>query len=304
MPQQSQPLPTSLSPDRLDNWRGVSWMLISVVGAAIMSLAVKFAATELDSRAIVLVRAGVTTALLLLALIIIARWRAELRFSRPWAHILRGALIGVSTHMGFYALTQIPLATATVLFFTGPIFATVFGVIFHGEGIGLRRVLAILAGFTGALVILRPGLQPLDIGMVLALGSSILFAASLTMVRGLANRDGALSTYFSSVVITALISAPVAFSHPVVPQSFWVGVALALVVAGSITRGIADIQAYRFAEAAILAPFAYLRLVLIGLGAYLLFAELPDTPTYIGAAIIIGATLYIARREAQLRKRG
>lgn len=285
-----------------DNLRGIVWMLVSVLGASLMSLAVRGVALELDSRMVVMFRAGVTSLILIAGMILISKLRRELRFSKPGLHLLRGSLIGVSTNLGFYTIANIPLSTATVLFFTAPIFATILGAIVHGERVGPRRIMAILAGSLGALVILRPGFEAFHPAMLAAIASSALFAIALTLSRNLANADGAVSTYFSSVVITALITLPLAMPVWEIPSLPVTWIAIAVLVATSALRGVADIQAYRFAEAALLAPIAYLRLVLIGLGAYILFGEVIDLPTGIGAAIIISATLYIARREAALRK--
>ena len=79
-------------------------------------------------------------------------------------------------------------------------------------------------------------------------------------------------------------------------------IALSVVVIASAVRGYADIEAYRYGESAILAPVAYLRLVLISIAGYLMFDEVPDTATLIGASLIVSATLYIALREAKLRR--
>lgn len=286
-----------------DNLRGIIWALVSVLGASLMSLSVRMVALEVDSRMVVMARAGITAVIVIIALILVSRWRRALRFSKPWTHLFRGLLIGVSTNMGFYTLVHIPLATATVLFFTAPIFATVLGAALHNEKVGPRRIIASAAGFCGALVILRPGFEAFHPAMLVALGSSALFAVALSLSRGLANADGAFSTYFSSVLLTVAVTLPIAMPVWELPGSGWTWVAVAVLVATSALRGIADIQAYRFADAAILAPIAYLRLVLIGFGAWLLFAESIDRATAIGAAIIIGSTLYIARREAALRKR-
>ncbi len=286
-----------------DNLRGILWALVSMIGASLMALAVRGVVDEIDSRMAVMFRAGVTSFLIAMGLVIFSRLRRQLRFSRPWLHLIRGALIGVSTNLGFYTIMFIPLTTATVLFFTAPIFATILGVILHGERVGPRRIAAVTAGFIGALVILRPGFDGFHPAMLAALGSSALFAVALNLSRNLANADGALSTYFSSVVITVLITLPVALPVWEMPDSPILWFAVAVLVITSAVRGFADIQAYRYAEAALLAPIAYLRLVIIGIGAYFLFAETSDTPTWIGAAIIIFATLYIARREAALRRK-
>jgi len=286
-----------------DSLRGIIWALISVVGASLMSLAVRGVALEVDSRMVVMARAGITSIILLLAIIPFTGLRRQLRFSRPWTHLLRGLLIGVSTNMGFYTLVHIPLATATVLFFTAPIFATVLGALLHGERVGPRRIIASAAGFLGALVILRPGLEAFHPAMLSALGSSALFAVALTLSRGLANADGAFATYFSSVLLTVAVTLPIALPVWDIPTGAWTWVAVAILVVTSAMRGVADIQAYRFADAAVLAPIAYLRLVFIGFGAWLIFDENVDTATWIGAAIIISATFYITRREAALNRK-
>ncbi|NOX39174.1 MAG: DMT family transporter [Alphaproteobacteria bacterium] len=287
-----------------DNGRGIFWAFVSVFAASLMALSVRGVVADIDSRMAVMFRAGITTMLIVIGLILFSRLRKQLKFSRPGLHLLRGVLIGASTNLGFYTLMHIPLTTATVLFFTAPIFATILGVIVHKERVGPRRIIAVLMGFVGALVILRPGFEGFHPAMLTALGSSALFAIALTLSRNLANADGVLSTYFSSVVITVIVTLPIAMPVWSLPTSplIWAGVAILVVT--SAVRGFADIQAYRYAEAALLAPIAYLRLVMIGIGAYFMFSETIDGPTWIGAAVIISSTLYIARREAKLRKSG
>lgn len=99
-----------------DNFKGVIWALISVFGASLMTLAVRGVTLELDSRMAVMFRAGFASVLILLALVLWAGLRQQMQFSKPWSHVIRGGLIGVSTNLGFYTLAHIPLATATVLF--------------------------------------------------------------------------------------------------------------------------------------------------------------------------------------------
>lgn len=289
--------------DERDNMRGIIWMLVSVVVASIMTLAVRKVSLELSSVQVVLYRSTIAIVLVGSALLLVTPLRKKLSFTKPMQHIVRGTLVAIATHFGFYTISTIPLATATVLFFTAPIFATLLAVIIHKETIGMRRILAIVAGFVGAVVVLRPGFNAISLGMVTAIGSSLCFASALTMSRNLAKADGPLSTYYSSIVITALISVPIVGTDLAVPQLSVTWAALILVALTSMVRGVADIQAYSYAEASILAPVAYLRLVFIGIGAYLMFQETPDWQTILGAVIIIGSTLYIAQREAALKKR-
>lgn len=284
-----------------DNLRGVAFALLSVLGASLMSLGVRGAALELDSRMIVMFRAGITGLLIVIALVLFSSARRKLSFTRPGLHLLRGILIGVSTNLGFYTLTKIPLATATVLFFTAPIFATILGAMFQGDRIGPRRVAAIAAGFLGALIILRPGFGVFHPAMLTALASATLFSVALTLSRGLAIADGALSAYFSSVVLSVLVTLPLALPVWEIPSLPATWISLGVLILASAVRGVADIQAYRYGVAAVLAPVSYLRLVGIGFGAWLIFGERIDGYTWTGAVIIIAATLYIAKREATLR---
>ncbi|MEM9013406.1 MAG: DMT family transporter [Pseudomonadota bacterium] len=302
-PADLQPAPLDPTPERpaVDNMRGIAWLLVSVLGATAMTVAVRQLSLEVESPMILLLRAGVTVLLLLPVLLVSPGLRGSLRFSRPRQHLLRGGCIGVSTMLGFYAIAELPLATAVVLFFTAPIWATLLAVLLQGERVGPRRVAAIVAGFAGALVILRPGVVPADPAMFAALASSMLFAFALTMSRALAVADGPMSTFVSSVVISVVVALPFAVPIWQLPVGL-LGVltTLLLVFSGGL-RNVADIQAYRLGEASILAPVSYLRLVSIGAAAYVLFDETPDGATLLGAAIIVGATLYIARREAQKR---
>ena len=290
------PMPVSAGKSK-DNWRGLKWMMLSVLSSSAMTIAARYASLELDSRVVVLMRGVMTVAMLLALLAASSHIRQKIRFSQPMAHIIRGVLITASTHFGFYTIATVPLATTTVLFFTAPIFATVLAVFIHKEAIGPRRIGAIFAGFAGVLIILRPGIDALEIGLITAILSSLTFAMALTMSRNLANADGPMSTYLSSTVIMAVLSVPVAAPVFTLPDMTFTWFALAaLVITGSV-RGIADIEAYRYADAALLTPITYLRLVFIGGAGYLFFSETIDGPTLVGAAIIIASTLYIAQRE-------
>ncbi len=288
---------------KTDNFRDVIWILVSVLGSSAMAVAVRDVSIQLDSRMIVFLRSGISTGLILLALLLFAGLRHQLKFSKPLSHILRGSLIAGSTHAGFYAISQLPMATVTVLFFLAPIWATIFAILFHKEKIGPRRIAAIAVGFGGAMVILRPGFGDFEPAMLAALASSILFALALTMSRGLASKDGAISAYFSSVVITAIFSLPFALPVLAMPVNIQGYIALMIVVVAGAVRGYADIVAYQHADAGLLAPITYLRLVFITTAAYFLYAEIPDRNTIIGAIIVVSATLYIALREARLRQK-
>jgi drug/metabolite transporter (DMT)-like permease len=285
-----------------NNRLGILWILASVFFASLMSIGVRELSAYMDTRMIVMFRAGLLTVLIGVPILILPQFRSALRFSRPKLHLVRGVLIAFSTHLGFYTLANIPIATATVLFFTAPIFATILSSFINGEKVGPRRWSAVLAGFVGAVIVLRPGYEAFHIGMLTALGSSLMFAVALAYSRNLAVSDGAISTYFSSVVITAIVSVPLSLPVFSLPATWFVLTLGVIVALCSFVRGFSDIQGYRYAEAAVLAPVTYLRLVFLGVAGYILWGETFDTPTLIGASVIIGSTLYIGRREALLRR--
>lgn len=297
-PPQKPPNP----PNTVDNTRGIGWILLSVLGSSAMAVAVRDISAEIDSRMIVLLRSAITGAAIILAMVLFARLRADLRFSQPLRHFLRGSFIAASTHFGFYAIAKLPMALVTVLFFLAPVWATLLAVLLQKERLGPRRIIAITIGFVGALIILRPGFGGFEPAMLAALASSLLFALALNMSRGLAQVDGAMSAYFSSVIITALVSVPFAWPVLALPTEWRGGLALAVIVVAGALRGYADIEAYRHGEAGILAPITYLRLVFIATAAYFLYQEVPDGYTIAGALIIISATLYIGLRETRLKR--
>lgn len=288
--------------EKTNNLSGASWMMLSVVTASIMTLGARGVYVELDSRMLVILRAIGGIALVALAMGMTPRRVGPIRFSSPWLHVIRGALVACSTHLGFYAISEIPLATATVLFFSAPIWTTLFAPLALGERVGPRRWSAVLVGFVGVLIVVRPGSVEISLPVLAALGSSALFAAVLLMSRRVANRDGPWATYLSSVAVTVALSLPVTLPIWHLPVSGYGWFLLAVVTLSSMIRNISDIQAYRVADASFLAPLSYLRLILIAVAAYVWFGEVPTVTTWIGGAVIIGAALYIARRET-LQKR-
>ncbi len=200
-----------------DNMRGIIWMMVSVIGASIMTVVVRLASADVSSIEVVFFRSILATAIVSVALILASPLRKKLSFTKPYTHLTRGLLVATATHFGFYTIAHIPLATATVLFFTAPIFATVLSIFVHGESIGPRRIAAIFSGFLGAVVVLRPGFSELSFGMLTAIGSSITFALALAMTRGIAQADGPLSTYLSSVVITSIATLPLVIGNMELP---------------------------------------------------------------------------------------
>lgn len=296
------PLPTETQAFQHDNIKAISWILLSVLVTSIMTISVRLVSFELHPSMIVFLRFGITTLCLVAAILAAPRLRATLTFSRPGIHLLRGICMGVASILGFYAIAHMELVTVTVIFFMVPIFATILAMLINGEKAGPRRLAAVAVSFLGVLLVLRPGYEPITIATIAAVLSSLLISFAFVLSRRVVLADGPLSGILSSAVITTLVSLPVAIPVWKLPDTatLW-AIVLVLVITGSL-RLLADIQAYRFGEASALAPFTYLRLIFIGAAAYFMFNELPDTWALLGSAIIIAAALYIAHREAMLKK--
>ena len=280
-----------------ENWRGILWAMLSVIGASAMAISVRGASLGLDTRLLVGYRLFFTLILIGILILIVPRLRLKVHFKQPRAHLIRGILMAFSVHLGFYTLSIVPLAAAAILFATAPIFATIISVAMGRETIGIRRTLAILVGFIGTIIVMRPSSEIIDTNMIYGIGSSIFFSFSLVMSRNLARTDGPLSTLISTSAIGLIVTIPLAAPvFEITTDTNIILWTLVLIIFG-ILRQYSDIQAYTYAQAAVIAPISYFRVVLIGLMAYLFFNEIPVVTTYIGATIIIAATIYITNRE-------
>ena len=280
-----------------ENWRGILWAMLSVIGASAMAISVRGASLGLDTRLLVGYRLFFTLILIGILILIVPRLRSKVHFKQPRAHLIRGILMAFSVHLGFYTLSIVPLAAAAILFATAPIFATIISVAMGREAIGIRRTLAILVGFIGTIIVMRPSSDIIDTNMIYGIGSSIFFSFSLVMSRNLARTDGPLSTLISTSAIGLIVTIPLAAPvFEITTDTNIILWTLVLIIFG-ILRQYSDIQAYTYAQAAVIAPISYFRVVLIGLMAYLFFNEIPVVTTYIGATIIIAATIYITNRE-------
>ena len=287
-------------PDLSGNAQGALWILASVVGATAMTLAVRYLSAEIHTTMLAFLRSA-----LALVTVIPFLWTPRavrrVRIAAWELHLARGLMLSVALNAGFYAIWKLPLATAAILFFLAPVFATVMAVPLLGERVGPRRWGAIAAGFLGTLIILRPGFGAFDPAMVAAVVSSMAFAGALMTGRVIADREGTEGIFVSSSVIVAVATLPPALLYWEIPAALWQWAGLAVLVLGSSLRTYADIRAYAVGDAGFIAPFTYLRLVTVGLAGYILFGESVDGATLLGGAIIIAATLYIAIRERQKR---
>jgi len=215
-------------------------------------------------------------------------------------HVQR-ALLNVFSMLAFIGLSLTPIARATALSFTAPLFTALLSALFLGEVFRWRRWTAILCGFLGALVILRPGLQTLDTGSLLIIGSSLLWSLAIIDIKILGRTESSLTiTAFVTVLMIPLTLVPAIFVWQTPPLEMW-GWLIFIGVIGTLGQ-IVVTDALKLADLTVLMPLDFLKLVWATAFGILLFAEVPDLFTWIGAAIVFASSFYIAWRESKLRK--
>jgi len=229
-------------------------------------------------------------------------WPAVLATRRLGLQLVRSLLLIGSTYFFFLAVRHIPLATATAIGFVSPLLLTALAVPLLGEQVGLRRSAAVMLGFLGTLVIIRPGTGMLHWAALLPLLVAVCFALYQIATRVLARTDSWRTTLFYSAAPAAVATTllvPFEWQSP--DLAGWAIMAL-LGLLGSLAH-LAMIRAFAAAPASALAPLTYVQLVWSALVGFLAFGDLPDRWTLIGAGVVAGSGLYVLYREHALRGR-
>jgi drug/metabolite transporter (DMT)-like permease len=220
---------------------------------------------------------------------------------RPLLQILRSAILLVSTLCYFWAITILPLADALALAFIFPLVVTALAPLLLSEQVGLRRWSAVVVGFLGALIVIRPGFAGVDfLGAVGAIGSGFTYGFYLIVTRKLAGSAPALVTLaFTALVGSIGMTAMVPFVWQT-PTLADLGL-MVLLGALAVLANYLIIRAFDYAPASLLAPFGYTEMVGAVTVGFVVFGDFPDGVTWIGIAVIIGSGIYISFRE---RRRG
>lgn len=232
-------------------------------------------------------------------------WQMRLgafRTGRLGHHLTRNFVHTVGLWIWFYALPMMPIAETTALGFTTPLFITIGAVLFLGEVVRIRRWMALIVGFLGTLIILRPGMAELSAGALLMLSTAPIFAASNLMSKALSRTDHTnVIVVHQTMMITLFLLPPAIWfwQTPSWEQILWLAIAGVIGTAGHWTMT----QSFKVAEITAVQPIGFLTLVWATLAGYLMFGDVPDLWTWIGASIIFASATYISRREAKLKGR-
>lgn len=225
---------------------------------------------------------------------------AALRSYRPSVHLLRGILWVAGTFLFFTSLRFLQLAEATALIFVAPFFIIALSAAFLGERVGWRRWSAVVAGFIGVLIVVRPGGATFQLASLLPVATAFVYALMMLGSRFVDSRESVWTLLFYLTGTSALLSAVlVPFVWiPVQLEHLWLFVAIALCGTAGITMMT---QAFRLAPASIVAPLDYTALIWATALGWLIWNEMPDAITFFGAGIIIMSGVWVILREREKR---
>ena len=281
------------------NVQGALWLVSGGFIFTSTSAMIRLLSTQVESVQTAFFRA-VISVILLLPMIVAGRvkpWHSK----RIIGHFWRTAMGTGSMVLGFYAVSMLPLADATAIAFSQPLFSVVVAALVLGEKVRWRRWSATVIGFAGVLIMVRPGEGSLQLGALVALANAAAVSISILLVRRLSDSETPLMiltqfAIFSTILLT--VPAILVWRWP----DFW-GWVLAVGIALSATVGqYFWVQAFKAGEMSAVAPFEYMRLPFAVFVGWLIWGEMPVIWTYVGASIVIGSALYIAHREHQLAR--
>ena len=228
--------------------------------------------------------------------------RTLVRTRRPWLELTRALCLLGSTVANFIAIMFIPLTITGSISFTTPLVVCALSIPFLGEHVGWRRWVAIVVGFAGVLIIVRPGSADFHPAIFLSILCVMFTAVYFLLTRKLAGVDGSATQQFYAAGVSTICLVPFAFDGWVWPSGPETWIPFILIGVAAMLGHQAITVAHRFAPASVLAPFNYSLIVYLTISSWLVFNEPPDIWIFVGAPIVIGSGLYIWLRERQLSK--
>ncbi|WP_342780488.1 DMT family transporter [Arenimonas fontis] len=279
--------------------RAVLLMAASTVAFGLMAVCIRLASSQLHPFEIAFFRNffGLVFVLPLL----FRHGPGILRTSKLPLYFMR-CLIGIASMLaGFWAIVHLPLAQAVALSYSTPLFVTIGAVLVLGEVVRARRWSAVAFGFLGMLLIVRPGTDAFTAASLVAVGAAVASASVAISIKFLSRTEhpDAIVLYTTLLwVPMSLLPALAVWETPVGITWLWIALAGAL---GS-TGHMFWTRALKLGDASLLTPISFLQIVVVALAGWALFGEVLDRWTLLGAAVIFGSNVYIARREAKLAR--
>jgi drug/metabolite transporter (DMT)-like permease len=287
-------IPPLLVEPRTATVRGLGLVAASALCGTVANALVRSLSVNIDPFVIAFFRS--LGALLLLSTMLIGYGLSPLITGRIKLHFLRGLLVGISIVFFYKGLSLVPLAKATAINLTAPLFTAVLAIFMLGETVRIRRISALGVGFVGMLVILRPGLGNYGFGETYLIVSSFVFSFATILLKSLSRTESTLTVALYACIfmipVTFIFALP-AFQFPSPVQLAW----LALISLFSVLSQLLFVHGVRQAEVTAVAPVGFIRLLWAALVGYLAFSEVPDSWTWFGSFMVVSAIIYIAWRE-------
>ena len=279
--------------------RGMVFMVLATMGPAITAPAVRIITQDLHPFEV----AFFSSAFALLAFVplFLRRGLATLKTTRLPLQALRAGLYVMDVLMIYLAYSLSPLAKVVALDFSAPLFATLLAMLFLGETLRMRRLSALAIGFAGTLVILRPGLIEADLGALCALIAAMGWGISIIVVKVVSRTDSSATTAIYTLMLATpltLIAALPFWTTPTPAQLAW----LALIGGIGCANHLLVNQAFKEADLTAVLPLNFLKMIWVSFSAYVVFGEVPDLWTWVGAVMIFGSATYISVRESRVRQ--
>jgi drug/metabolite transporter (DMT)-like permease len=279
-----------------DNVKGALILMLAAGLFSMMTVLIKLTGEHLHVTQILLVRQAIMTAIVAPA--IFKGFPGVLNTTRPGLQVIRITFAIGAMMMGFTAIIHMPLADATSLGFAKSFFVTIFAVLILSETVGARRWGAVAFGFIGVLIMLRPGTDAFTIYGVMAVAGAACAGLVMVIIRLLSRTESPTTILSWQAIGVGLVVAIPAIWFWQWPTALeWI----LLVAMGGISyiAQMANIHAYKWGEASVLASLDYVRLLYATILGYLVFSTVPGIATWIGSAIIVGASIYTIWREAR-----
>ena len=279
--------------------RAIAYTFISIFFFSFMGIFIRKSSENIHIMEVIFFRN--LLACLIIIPVMSSSGLASFKMNRPGLFVWRAIFVSIGMFSGFSAITLIPLAQATAISFTTPIFVTILAVFLLGEVIKFRRVAAIFVGFIGMLIIVQPGVGSISLGIILAFIGAFFHSINLLIVKKLTANESANAIVVWMVIMLVPISfVPAIFVWEWPSALTWLYL-WCLAFCGTVGHSFFT-RAYSLADITSLQPFQFIKLPMIAFLAWVIFSELPLYWTWLGGLIIFSSTVYITRREAKINK--
>lgn len=285
--------------ERIQRLKGIGLMAVAACIVSVMHVFVRDLSSDVHPIQIAFYRNVV--GFLLLLPFLLRQDRALWITKQPKLQFFR-AVIGTCALLSWFtALSMVPVGDATAISFVTVLFVTIGAALVLKEKVGLRRWMAILVGFVGTLIIIRPGSGLFGAGALVALMSTVFWAAALICVKILSRTDSSVTmVFYANTFFTIFSFIPALFfwTWPTFEQTIWMIVIGVMATLGHLCMA----QSLKMADATVVVPMDYTRMLWAAGVGFLFFGEFPDLLTWVGGTVIFLSTVYITYRESRAKK--